>query len=186
MVGTLFLDLSKAFEFVNHDLLLKKLAVYHFSQHSIDLFKSYLRNRKQLVQIDNIRTTLPPLQTPVQLPPIHGNLQPLNTNLNLSPLLNTLPPPPDRLPPLTFRPEILKPKMPELKPIALFSPRPARLTPLKRRHYVQHTPIPENPEPTTSNSAAIKSLNTPSPVEQYSPVHFPLIQISPELWMIPT
>ena len=132
------------------------------------------------------KTTLPPLQPPLQLPPIHGNLQPLKTNLNLSPLLNTLPPPPDRLPPLTFRPEILKPKMPELKPIALFSPRPARLTPLKRRHYVQHTPRPENPEPTTSNSAAITSLNTPSPVEQYSPVHFPLIQISPEFWMIPT
>jgi len=51
MVCTLFLDLSKVFDFVNHDLLLKKLAVYHFSQHSIDLFKSYLRYRKQLVKL---------------------------------------------------------------------------------------------------------------------------------------
>ena len=52
-MGTLFLGLIKAFDFLNHDLPLKKLAVYHFSQHSIDLFKSYLRNRKQLVQIGN-------------------------------------------------------------------------------------------------------------------------------------
>jgi len=48
MVGTLFLGLIKAFDFVNHDLPLKKLAVYNCSQHSIDLFQSYLRNRKQL------------------------------------------------------------------------------------------------------------------------------------------
>ena len=54
MVGTLFLDLIKAFNFVNHDLLLNKLTVYYFSQHSIDVFKSYLRNRKQLVQIDKL------------------------------------------------------------------------------------------------------------------------------------
>jgi len=124
-----------------------------------------------------LKPTLPPLQNPPQLPPIHGNLQPLNTNFNLS-IPNTLPPPPGRLPPLTFRPEIPKPKIPELKPIAPFSPRPARLTPLK--HYVQNTLRPENPEPTTSNSAAIQSPNTPSPVERYSPVHFQLIQITPE------
>ena len=50
-MGTLFLDLSKAFDFVNHDLRLKKLAVYLCSQQAIDLFKSYLRNRKQLVKL---------------------------------------------------------------------------------------------------------------------------------------
>ena len=63
MVGTFFLDLSKAFDFVNHDLLLKKLAVYHFSQHSIERFKSYLRNRKQLVQIDNVRSSFEVIKT---------------------------------------------------------------------------------------------------------------------------
>ena len=65
MVGTLFIDLSKAFDFVNHDLLLKKLEVYHFSQHSIDVFKSYLRNRKQLVQLDNIRSSFEVIKTGV-------------------------------------------------------------------------------------------------------------------------
>ena len=65
MVVTLFLDLSKAFDFVNHDLLLRKLAVYHQSQHSIDLFKSYLRNRKQLVQIDNIQSSFEVIKTGV-------------------------------------------------------------------------------------------------------------------------
>ena len=65
MVGTLFLDLSNAFDFVNHDLLWKKLAVYHFSQHSIDFYKSYLRNRKQLVQIDNIQSSFEVIKTGV-------------------------------------------------------------------------------------------------------------------------
>ena len=34
VVVTLYLDLSKAFDLVNHDLRLKTLAVFHFSQHS--------------------------------------------------------------------------------------------------------------------------------------------------------
>ena len=65
MVGTLFLDLSKAFDFVNHDLLLKGLAVYHFSQHSIYLFESYLTNSKQLVQIDIVRCSFEVIKTGV-------------------------------------------------------------------------------------------------------------------------
>lgn len=49
-VGVVFLDLKKAFDLVNHDLLIKKLELYHFSNRTIKLFSSYLNNRKQQVK----------------------------------------------------------------------------------------------------------------------------------------
>jgi len=46
--GLLMLDLSKAaFDLINHDLLLKKLEVYGFSETTLGLFNSYLWMRKQ-------------------------------------------------------------------------------------------------------------------------------------------
>ena len=50
-VGTVFLDLSKAFDLVNHKLLLHKLAAYKFSHNSLSWFESYLTNRTQQVQV---------------------------------------------------------------------------------------------------------------------------------------
>ena len=45
--GLLMLDLSKAaFDLINHDLLLKKLEVYGFSETTLGLFNSYLWMRK--------------------------------------------------------------------------------------------------------------------------------------------
>ena len=52
-VSALFLDLSKAFETINHDLLLAKLKTYGFSPNALKLMHSYLNNRKQQVQINN-------------------------------------------------------------------------------------------------------------------------------------
>lgn len=48
LIGTVFLDLSKAFDLVNHDVLLSKLSKYHTSAHALKWFESYLTNRVQV------------------------------------------------------------------------------------------------------------------------------------------
>ena len=52
-VSALFMDLSKAFDTINHDILVGKLKAYGFSKEALRLIKSYLKNRKQKVQINN-------------------------------------------------------------------------------------------------------------------------------------
>ena len=50
----LFLDLSKAFDCLNHDILLFKLKYYGFQDSSFELMKSYLSNRRQYVSFDDV------------------------------------------------------------------------------------------------------------------------------------
>lgn len=51
IVGTVLLDLSKAFDLVSHRLLLEKLRNYQFSDRSLHWFKSYFDHRSQQVSI---------------------------------------------------------------------------------------------------------------------------------------
>ena len=46
-----FIDLSKAFDTVNHNILLSKLEIYGIKQNVLKWFESYLTNRKQYIQI---------------------------------------------------------------------------------------------------------------------------------------
>ena len=50
--AAILMDLSKAFDTLNHDLLLAKLNAYGFDRQSLHLIKSYLTNRWQRTKID--------------------------------------------------------------------------------------------------------------------------------------
>ena len=49
----ILIDLQKAFDTINHDLLLKKLSIIGFSDYTVKWFQSYLSNRKFTVNLEN-------------------------------------------------------------------------------------------------------------------------------------
>ena len=53
-----YLDFSKAFDTVNHTILLTKLHHYGIRGQALNWFKSYLENKKQFVTYNNVRSTL--------------------------------------------------------------------------------------------------------------------------------
>ena len=50
--GGVYLDISKAFDTVNHDILLSKLEFYGIRKNELMWFQSYLKNREQYVEIE--------------------------------------------------------------------------------------------------------------------------------------
>ena len=70
----IYLDLSKAFDTLDHTILLDKLHYYGVRNTPLDLFKNYLTNRKQYVEIDSVKSKMGEIQTGVPQGSILGPL----------------------------------------------------------------------------------------------------------------
>ena len=66
LVGAVFSDLSKAFDLVNHDILLAKLDKYHTGTNAMTWFSSYLTSRAQVVSVSGVLSS--PLNLDVRVP----------------------------------------------------------------------------------------------------------------------
>ncbi len=66
LCGVLFLDLRKAFDTVDHKILLKKLQNYGIRRSSINWIESYLSNRHQITKVNNTKSS--PLPVSVGVP----------------------------------------------------------------------------------------------------------------------
>ena len=71
---TVFMDLSKAFDTLDHSILLTKLKYYGIQDDELMWFSSYLTNRQQYVELDGISSELKPLFTGVPQGSILGPL----------------------------------------------------------------------------------------------------------------
>ena len=49
----MFMELSKAFDIIHHDLIIAKLGAYGFSQDALQYIRSYLTDRQQRVGVNN-------------------------------------------------------------------------------------------------------------------------------------
>ena len=58
VVGTVIMDVSKAFDLIPHDLLLVKLSAYGISIHNLNLLKSYLTNRRKRVRVEDVASDI--------------------------------------------------------------------------------------------------------------------------------
>ncbi len=74
MCGMVLLDLQKAFDTVNHSILLDKLSVMGFSSKVITWLNSYLTGRVQRVEIDGVLSEETLVKNPVPQESVLGPL----------------------------------------------------------------------------------------------------------------
>ncbi len=58
LVGVVFIDLKKAFDNVDHNILCKKLEAYGVKQRDLSWSKSYLTNRKQFCRVNGVDSNI--------------------------------------------------------------------------------------------------------------------------------
>ena len=81
----LFLDLTKAFDTVNKDILLHKLRLYGFRGNSNSFLSSYLSNRVQFIYVSGQKSNINPINTGVPQGSVIG---PLLFNLFINDIVN--------------------------------------------------------------------------------------------------
>ena len=70
----IYLDLSKAFDTLDHEILMAKLEYYGIHGTPLELVKSYLTNRKQYVEIEDTKSKMLVISTGVPQGSILGPL----------------------------------------------------------------------------------------------------------------
>ncbi|CAB4015173.1 RNA-directed DNA polymerase from transposon X-element [Paramuricea clavata] len=85
--GVLFLDLKKAFDTVDHSILLAQLEKYGIQGRSLEWFKSYLKDRKQVCSINGKKSSANDIKCGV---PQGSNLGPILFLLYINDLPNSL------------------------------------------------------------------------------------------------
>ena len=70
VTGLVFVDFRKAFDTIDHKLLLRKLSIYGASVSAVSWIISYLSNRKQFVKLGNQSSELLPIKQGVP----HGSI----------------------------------------------------------------------------------------------------------------
>ena len=70
----IFLDLPKAFDTIDHTILLHELKYYGLEQSTLRLIESYLKNRKQYMEIEESKSEILPLTIGVPQGSIIGPL----------------------------------------------------------------------------------------------------------------
>jgi len=74
VTAAVFLDLKKAFDTVNHNILLSKLKSYGIGVEALSWFKSYLSNRSQVVNINSTLSDCKPINVGIPQGSILGPL----------------------------------------------------------------------------------------------------------------
>ena len=74
MIGVVLVDFRKAFDLVDHNILLNKLKLYGIKEETLHWFKSYLSQRQQQVSISNSQSSFRPISCGVPQGSILGPL----------------------------------------------------------------------------------------------------------------
>ena len=75
IVGSVLMDLSKAFDCIPHDLIIAKLHAYGFDENALVLVYSYLKKRKQSVRINNVYSSFQEIVSGVPQGSVLGTFQ---------------------------------------------------------------------------------------------------------------